>query len=753
MKLLSCYISGFGKFVNTQFDLSQNLLVLKQENGWGKTTLAVFLESMFYGFEGRSKSVGANERLKYEPWSKAPYGGWLTFSYGGRVFRIERTFGKTPAADTVKIYDHNNMPCYDFGARADKLGELLFGVDKESYRRCVYVPQGNIDTCGLPEDLRGRLIALLTSTSQGEQGAQSAIEKLENAERTLRAKRKPAKGKLDELDERLESLARRKEECFSAEHEISRAENVVKDTTAEIEKLGRESGLLYDRLTEITRKNELAANRAARNEILSSLNEAQTVQAELMQFFGNTDPMTVNVDGLQNAVQEFYTLQSDMEKTEDRFIECTEKLREAKTLKMQLDAAEKTVASYELFLKSKPEREGAGKESRNEKRKKNKNIFLVFLMIAFASILTGIVFVKTFPTFGVACIGVGVVSGVIAGMMTFADLPPRKRNGAQGKEFDDEAFAARYAEASAEAARLREKLTMIDAVSGEEYRVLKEERERKGERANALKTGIENFLINFRFGEIYDYRAALELLRERVFLYGEKQKTAEEAKRRLAQFGGDTEYETILEQPFLDGPTTVEEIATRKEQIDSLRQELTAENARVAAKLEEWEQVAARLPEYLSEESRLFAEKQRLEKRLVAIRTAKELIQRAGQNMANQYLLPVEKSCKKYAETLGFNESERRLCFDAEGTPILEEQGGLRVTEYYSEGIKALIGFCVRIALADAVFTGEKPPLILDDPFSELDDKKTENAKRLVKTLSEKYQILYLTCKSERVIE
>ena len=79
-----------------------------------------------------------------------------------------------------------------------------------------------------------------------------------------------------------------------------------------------------------------------------------------------------------------------------------------------------------------------------------------------------------------------------------------------------------------------------------------------------------------------------------------------------------------------------------------------------------------------------------------------------------------------------------------------EEQGKLREIGYYSAGMRELLGFSIRIALVDAIFNKEKPVLILDDPFVNLDDEKTEKAKKFVKELTKRYQVLYLTCKKER---
>ena len=183
MKLISCHILGFGKFVNSAMDLSAPVMFIRGENGCGKTTLADFLESMFYGIDGgRSKSVIENKRLKYEPWSGAKFGGALTFEYEGKTYRVERTFGKSASADTVTVYDENRMQCYLFGERAERLGETLFGVDRESFQSTAYFPQGALISDGVSAGIKEKLTTLL-SANKKDNGSQQAMERLEKAER------------------------------------------------------------------------------------------------------------------------------------------------------------------------------------------------------------------------------------------------------------------------------------------------------------------------------------------------------------------------------------------------------------------------------------------------------------------------------------------------------------------------------------------------------------------------------------------
>ena len=50
MKLISCYIENFGGLSGYAVDFDPEITVLKEQNGFGKTTLAEFLRAMFYGF-------------------------------------------------------------------------------------------------------------------------------------------------------------------------------------------------------------------------------------------------------------------------------------------------------------------------------------------------------------------------------------------------------------------------------------------------------------------------------------------------------------------------------------------------------------------------------------------------------------------------------------------------------------------------------------------------------------------------------
>ncbi len=749
MRILSCHISGFGKFVNRAFDLSQPIVVCKQENGWGKTTLADFIECMFYGMDnGRKTSVAENFRMKYEPWSNARYGGAMVVEENGKVYRIERFFGKTPSADTVRVFDANNMACYDFGERAERLGESLFGVDRESYRRSAYIPQGEARAQELTGDIKSKLLSILSATAP-ENGAQKAMDRLDNAERALRAKRRPAKGKLDEIDEQLAYLETQKADCIRASQTWRMNQETLAAYTQKMQNYTAELQKLSALTEEYARRGELAANRAARKEMETTYQGASAALHDLKIFFGDIAPETLNTEGLENAVKEFYELKEEIERAESTLAQLSAKERDKQMLQTQLSACQKTIESYEMLALAQEKQEKKDKrqeraEGKFAKKRRKRGMFILF--VAFCLAVVGAVLTDSVKWLGIALLAVGVI-GSLYGFGTVykhtKGLPSARK---PRLKFDDPEIAAKYQATKAEETELLQKLAQYSLDTEKEHAALAEETEGKKTRAAQLESAIRDFVSHFRFEAVYDYRAALSRIKEGVADYMKCTQAVQVYGEKLSSLGHIEESGIIAEY----SQTEIENITARKNATERERERLREEYARLFAETETIEKRAFALKEYQAEGLRLEEEKARLERRLLAIRSAKELLARARANMATRYLDPIESHCRRYAQILGFGGGQMR--FTGEGLPVLEENAALRPLGYYSAGMRELLDFCVRVALAETLFTSYRPPLILDDPFANLDDEKTARAKALVQELSKKYQILYFTCKQERTL-
>lgn len=121
----------------------------------------------------------------------------------------------------------------------------------------------------------------------------------------------------------------------------------------------------------------------------------------------------------------------------------------------------------------------------------------------------------------------------------------------------------------------------------------------------------------------------------------------------------------------------------------------------------------------------------------------------AKEKINASYSDPMKTGFAKYLNLVGGN---LKLSIDTDLKVSVESGTQLYGSEFLSEGYKDLVNFCSRMALVDALFKDVKPPVILDDPFVNLDDDKVDNALNIVKEMAKEKQIFYFTCHKSRQI-
>lgn len=142
MRLISCNIDGFGCWVDRKFDFENNLTCFCEENGYGKSTLAAFIRTMFYGL-ATQRGQSFNDRTHYQPDGSGKFGGSLIFEWKGSRYRIERSFDKKSATkDACSLQDGggNALQIPDEG-----LGAYFFGIDEDSFVKTLFVGDLTVD--------------------------------------------------------------------------------------------------------------------------------------------------------------------------------------------------------------------------------------------------------------------------------------------------------------------------------------------------------------------------------------------------------------------------------------------------------------------------------------------------------------------------------------------------------------------------------------------------------------------------------
>ena len=78
---------------------------------------------------------------------------------------------------------------------------------------------------------------------------------------------------------------------------------------------------------------------------------------------------------------------------------------------------------------------------------------------------------------------------------------------------------------------------------------------------------------------------------------------------------------------------------------------------------------------------------------------------------------------------------------------------GEKEFEYLSQGYRDAISICQRLALLDTIYLKEKPFILLDDPFVNLDEEKRQALSNIVQEYSQNYQTIYLHCHERNGVE
>lgn len=126
-----------------------------------------------------------------------------------------------------------------------------------------------------------------------------------------------------------------------------------------------------------------------------------------------------------------------------------------------------------------------------------------------------------------------------------------------------------------------------------------------------------------------------------------------------------------------------------------------------------------------------------------------ECLKKADRNLKDRYIKPVKEQFIFYSDLLEKTLGEK-VSMNENFEIRFERFGKERSERHLSSGQRSLCALCFRLALIDNMYAEERPFIILDDPFVNLDAEHIQKAKILIKKLSEKMQILYFSCHESR---
>ena len=252
-----------------------------------------------------------------------------------------------------------------------------------------------------------------------------------------------------------------------------------------------------------------------------------------------------------------------------------------------------------------------------------------------------------------------------------------------------------------------------------------------------------------RFASLEELLSRFHKLEDMQDLEKEAAGRKEEFLRFVEEEGGEQAFSLLEEKQkeWEEGPSLEESRrkleAFRKEE-EERREEIRKKRAEREAKVRDLD--------FLEEQERLLAQKKEereaLEKRYNLLQKTKAYLEMAKERFALQYKEPILEAFQKYFQSICTEPLQFQMSEDLELSFV--DRGLSREQGYLSEGLQDLCRFCQKLAIFDAMFQEEKAFLLLDDPFSHLDEKNGARARALLEELAESRQIFYFTCSEER---
>ena len=801
MKFIECYVENFGKLQDFRFKFDEGLTTIHADNGYGKTTLTAFIKCMLYGMEDtKRQDLAENDRKHYMPWQGGRCGGTLTIEEGGRVYRIERSFATKGAEDSFALYDLGaGRPSNDYSSI---IGEEILGIDRDGFERTLFLSERRLSGKNDNKSISAKLSDLVGCDGDIG-GVDSALKRLE--EKRKYYKKTGGRGLIDEITAKISVCSSEITNLERARESAKGLESLIAEQKCEIRGIEERKATLEAERDAMKTKHAKLAIAEQYNDLIEKLKSERARLDELRLAFGGVVPTPTEIDNALYKLRDAEALEAkamaagenpELARFEARFAGKTDLSEMERTAALTDDIAELEARRTqmtgtggepsELFKKRIPER-GELIFVKKALRGSALPLFLTAIVAAALSVL----FYLYEPIMAIIPAALGVAVMIVTLALTagrrrratdilrsITDEP--LRSGVALRVYVDRLLSELEAESTRARARIdadaaREELSRaisekqgaiisllerLGAPTYEPYAEIIRQRDdfrryygaslgdRESERQRAItdaqryRREVSEFLS--RFAELGDspFERLKEMLREYNYLLTTTGERARECAQLKEKYGVDTESGSFNQEKL-----TATEIELRdcESTLEARKRECSALEIRLATEAEKYE----RIHELRARAAALEEQKAEAEDALDTVQKTKSMLLSAMEAMTSKYLGKTREGFEKYRSLIQ-GESRRDFLLDTSFTLSVGDVGGTHPEEAYSRGTRDIYALATRLALSDALYTGELPPIILDDPFTALDDRALSEALDLIEKIAKTRQVIYLTCHESR---
>lgn len=278
MKLSRIELPGFGCLSSFDCELAPGLNLFFGDNEAGKSTLQQAICAMLYGFFESERAL-RDESARYErfrPWAGGVYRGALAYELDdGRSFEVRRDFATTDVVTRVHdaVLGTDVSPQFGRGRHGNvAFARKHLGMSRAVFQSCAFISQGEIfDVAKASPSQIGDAIAALADSARRDVSAAKAIERLETAASKVGSDR----ARTAELPKARDALARVSGELRS----VDEARRTVAEKSRRLEELQKQARTLAEQML----RGEYLLHHAEATRLrdqLRQLDEAETLTGE-----------------------------------------------------------------------------------------------------------------------------------------------------------------------------------------------------------------------------------------------------------------------------------------------------------------------------------------------------------------------------------------------------------------------------------------------------------------------------------------
>ena len=709
MILTRLNVSGFGKLKGFSYTFDKKLNNFIFDNGWGKTTLSDFIYVMFYGLGSTSKKkISENMRKKYQPWDGGIYGGSIDFNHNEKNYSIQRTFGTSAKDDTFLLIDlDTNKECNDFSS---DIGNEIFGIERDSFERSIYVPQKDLDT-KFDESLKSKLANIIGGTND-VQNFNSAISVLEKNKNEIKRK---TVGKYFDKKSELAELEKNIEVTNNNVTMIPKLKEQIVTIQSDIKKMEIEQQNVFNEIKELT--------------------DYQSYQQALGQLHVHEEEL--------NKLKENLLEKKDIlnENNLEEINYYKSKIEEYEKLKIERDLLRKNISNQKVeeVISNDELAELENKIFELDETKKGLSRIGLFLGISIAIIVIGIVILLVDKLLAGIVLGVGIL-GLISFILFLVKNKKKKDDIMEDisyilkkNELDiigiNESINYLKIKKNEQMKSLEDKVKSNDLINDLEIQI------------NSVQSEIDNYLSKFKLSG-YDFKFRMSELEKTAHDIEQLTRSIESKEILISKFIKNNNLDLEKEEVKGDYFSLREKGNELNNKIASANQELN----RTEISLASYEEEKVKLEDYLNEKERLIEEINILDRNFTIYEHTINLLNAAQDSLLAKYVKPMKDNISKYLSLI----SDKEFVIDTEFNFSYLEDGIRRDVDYYSKGIKQLIIVSMRLSLIDCLFKKSKPFIIFDDSFVDFDNNNLSVMRKIIDSIKEEYQVIYFTCHESR---